>query len=137
MDEIIYQVINWLSQEHPGRRGTTIYRFEYFVYAVVALAGAVSTRLYIAQRKAFKVRMAQALLLKTLMATSFTEEDGHTVKYVARLCREGAAYRVCVSRQVELGSTQVCSEGLGSLDEVEGYLKRQTCFVLADFGRQV
>ncbi|MBK5438005.1 MULTISPECIES: hypothetical protein [unclassified Pseudomonas] len=128
MDEIIYQVVNWLSIEHHTRRGTTN-NYLALLYLAVTIGGVVVARELAAKRKALKARATEALTTAPLTATSFTEENGLPVKCTGTLRQDADGYTVSITRN----SVESHSERLASLDEVDTWLRAHTPFILSDF----
>ncbi|NWC92701.1 MULTISPECIES: hypothetical protein [unclassified Pseudomonas] len=128
MDEIIYQVVNWLSIEHHTRRGTHN-NYMVLLYVAVTIGGVVVARELAAKRRALQARTTQALTLAPLTATAFTEDDGQTLKCTGTLHQDADGYTVSITRN----SAESQSGLLRSLDEVDTWLRAHTPFILSDF----
>ncbi|WP_460086617.1 hypothetical protein [Pseudomonas sp. H1_B04] len=132
MDDIIAAIGSWLTGTHEAKR-RMMSNLEMLFWIAVAIVGAIAAKDYAAKRKALMARTEQALPEKDLIATSLSDEQGRTVKYVGTLRRVEGGYTVILIREADGERTESCSEVMPSLERVEIYLTSCTSFVLSDF----
>lgn len=132
MDDIITAIGSWLTETHEAKR-RMVSNLEMLFWIAVAIVGALAAKDYAATRKAMMVRAEQALPEKDLIATSLSDEQGCSVKYVGTLRRVEGGYTVSLTREADGERTESCSEVMPSLEKVEVYLTSCTSFVLSDF----
>ncbi|CAI9004779.1 hypothetical protein [Pseudomonas sp. URIL14HWK12:I7] len=132
MDDIITAIGSWLTETHEAKR-RMVSNLEMLFWIAVAIVGAIAAKDYAAKRKALMVRTELALPEKDLIATSLSDEQGRTVKYVGTLRRVEGGYTVILIREADGERTESCSEVMPSLEKIEAYLKSCTSFVLSDF----
>lgn len=132
MDDIITAIGSWLTETHEAKR-RMVSNLEMLFWIAVAIVGALAAKDYATKRKALMARTEQALPEKDLIATSLSDEQGRSVKYVGTLRRVEGGYTVSLTREAEGERTESCSEVMPSLEKVEVYLTSCTSFVLSDF----
>jgi hypothetical protein len=132
MEDIISEIVKWLSEKHStGLR--TIYGFQSVIVIAVAIGAMVSAKLLAAKRNTLKKRMLRDLSANPLIATSRTEEFGEAVRYVGTLRSNSEGLTVTVAREAGADRAESTSPSMRSLDEVETWLRSHTPFILADF----
>ncbi|WLH63929.1 hypothetical protein [Pseudomonas sp. FP2300] len=132
MDDIITAIGSWLTETHEAKR-RMVSNLEMLFWIAVAIVGALAAKDYATKRKALMTRMEQALPEKDLIATSLSDEQGRSVKYVGTLRRVEGGYTASLIREADGERTESCSEVMPSLEKVEVYLTSYTSFVLSDF----
>jgi hypothetical protein len=124
MDDIIAAIGSWLTETHEAKR-RMVSNLEMLFW--------IAAKDYAAKRKALMTRTEQALPEKDLIATSLSDEQSGSVKYVGTLRRVEGGYTVSLIREADGERTESCSEVMPSLEKVEVYLTNCTSFVLSDF----
>lgn len=132
MDDIITAIGSWLTETHEAKR-RMVSNLEMLFWIAAAIVGALAAKDYATKRKALMTRTEQALPEKDLIATSLSDEQGRSVKYVGTLRRVEGGYTVSLTREAEGERTESCSEVMPSLEKVEVYLTSCTSCVLSDF----
>ncbi|WP_236195131.1 hypothetical protein [Pseudomonas glycinae] len=131
---MVSQFAQWLGEKHSSH-GRWSYGYMAVVNVAVAVGTWVATKELMAKRKELKARVTTTLASGNLTATSFAEEGGQQVRFTGVLLEDEGAYIVTLTRQDDQGSVVSSSDGLHSLEEVDGYLRGHTPFILSDFRR--
>jgi hypothetical protein len=121
--QVVSQVTDWLIEKH-GTRGRSSYNYMY----VLSVAAGVGS--WVASKEA---KVAGNLQFKPISVTSFSQENGMAIKVTGTLVQKDGMFIVTLVRQDDVSNIESSSGALHSLDDVDGYLRTHTTFVLADF----
>ncbi len=130
--QIVSQVTDWLIEKH-GTRGRSSYNYMYVLSVAAGVGSWVASKELLAKRKKLKAKVAGNLQFKPISVTSFSQENGMAIKVTGTLVQKDGMFIVTLVRQDDASNIESSSGALHSLDDVDGYLRTHTTFVLADF----
>ena len=109
------------------------YNYMYVLSVAAGVGSWVASKELLAKRKKLKAKVAGNLQVKPISVTSFSQENGMAIKVTGTLVQKDGMFIVTLVRQDDASNIESSSGALHSLDDVDGYLRTHTTFVLADF----